>query len=110
MSFVIDALSAALLVAGGLLIVSGAVGLLRFPDFFTRLHAASVTETLASWAILLGLALQAGFTIATLKLALIWLIMLFTAPTATHALAKAAVHGGVTPSGASEEGSSGPAD
>ena len=97
MSVLVDVLSAIALLTGGFLLISGAIGMLRFPDFFTRLHAASVTETLASWAILLGLALQAGFTIATLKLSLIWLIMLFTAPTATHALAKAALHGGVSP-------------
>ena len=86
-----------------MLTVTGAIGLLRFPDFFTRLHAVSVTETLATWAILLGLALQSGLTQTTLKLALIWLILLFTGPTATHALAKAALHGGLLPMADEEE-------
>ena len=97
MAIVTDVLSWVLLVGGGVLIVSGAVGLLRFPDFYTRLHAVSVTETLATWSILLGLILQAGFGQAALKLMLIWVIMLFTGPTATHALAKAALHGELEP-------------
>ena len=97
MTFVVDALSWVLLMLGSVLIVTGAVGLIRFPEFFSRLHAVSVTETLATWAILFGLCLQAGLTQATVKLMLIWLVLLFTGPTATHALAKAALHGGLTP-------------
>jgi multicomponent Na+:H+ antiporter subunit G len=103
MAIVLDGLSWILLGAGGVLTVTGAIGLLRFPDFFTRLHAVSITETLATWAILLGLALQSGLTQTTLKLALIWLILLFTGPTATHALAKAALHGGLVPMADEEE-------
>ena len=103
MAFVVDVLSWILIGIGSGLMVTGAIGLLRFPDFFARLHAVSVTETLASWTILLGLALQSGFTQTTLKLALIWLILLFTSPTATHALAKAALHGGLTPMADEEE-------
>jgi multicomponent Na+:H+ antiporter subunit G len=103
MAIALDGLSWILLGAGGVLTVTGAIGLLRFPDFFTRLHAVSVTETLATWAILLGLALQSGLTQTTLKLALIWLILLFTGPTATHALAKAALHGGLVPMADEEE-------
>lgn len=103
MAIALDGLSWILLGAGGLLTVTGAIGLLRFPDFFTRLHAVSVTETLATWAILLGLALQSGLTQTTLKLALVWLILLFTGPTATHALAKAALHGGLLPMADEEE-------
>lgn len=103
MAIALDGLSWILLGAGGVLTVTGAIGLLRFPDFFTRLHAVSVTETLATWAILLGLALQSGLTQTTLKLALICLILLFTGPTATHALAKAALHGGLLPMADEEE-------
>lgn len=88
-------LSVPLLALGIFLIVSGGVGLLRFPDIFCRMHAAGVTETLASGLILLGLMLLAGWGIATFKLLLILLFLLITSPTASHALAKAALHGGM---------------
>ena len=88
----IDLLSWACLAAGGLFCVIGALGLLRMPDFFTRMHAASITDTLGAGLILFGLMLQAGLTLVTAKLAIIALLIFFTSPTATHALAKAASH------------------
>ena len=93
----VDIISWALLLAGGAAGVIGGVGLLRFPDFYTRLHAAGVTETLCALAILLGLALQSGLSLVTVKLIMILLFLLFTAPTATHALARAAMVDGVEP-------------
>lgn len=97
MKLAIDALSWALLLAGGAFCLVGALGLLRMPDFFTRMHAASVTDTLGAGLLLAGLALQAGLTLVTVKLVFLGLMILFTSPTATHALAKAALHRGVTP-------------
>jgi len=97
MSALLDALSWVLLVAGGLFCIIGAVGLLRMPDFFTRMHAASLPDTLGAGLILLGLALQAGLTLVAVKLAMIGLLILFTSPTATHALARAALARGVKP-------------
>lgn len=82
---------------GALLLISGAVGLLRFPDFYTRMHAAGVTDTLATVLTILGLMLLAGWNLALIKLALIIVFVLFTSPTAAHALAKAAQHGGLEP-------------
>ena len=79
------------------LIISGAVGVLRFPDFFTRMHAAGVTETLATTLILLGLMLLAGWSIMSFKLLLILLFILITSPVASHALTKAALHGNLQP-------------
>ena len=99
MSAAIDILSWILLVAGGLSCVVGAIGLLRMPDFYTRVHAASVTDVVGSFAILLGLALQAGLTFVTVKLAFIALLIFFTSPAATHALVKAALERGVKPLG-----------
>ena len=64
---VLDILTWACLLAGGFLAFSGAVGLFRFPDFFTRLHAASVTDTLATGLIVLGLMLQANSLLMVLK-------------------------------------------
>ena len=85
------------LVIGGFLGITGAVGLFRFPDFYTRLHAASVTDTLCAGFIVLGLLMQADSAMTVFKLLLILLIILYTSPTAAHALAKAALHGGLKP-------------
>jgi multicomponent Na+:H+ antiporter subunit G len=87
--------SAVLLAAGGVFCVVGAVGMLRMPDFYTRTHAASVIETLGAGLILAGLAVDAGFTLATAKLGAMALLIFFASPTATHALAKAAYERGI---------------
>lgn len=75
--------------------LTGAIGLFRFPDFFTRVHAASVTDSVSAIFILGGLAIHAGFTLITVKLLFILVFLLLTAPTASHALAKSARHGGL---------------
>lgn len=93
----LDLLSIILLLTGGFFGLIGGLGLIRFPDFYTRLHAAGVTDTLCALAIIAGLALQAGLSLLTLKLALILLFLLFTAPTASHALARAALVDGLEP-------------
>ncbi|MAZ69563.1 MAG: sodium:proton antiporter [Porticoccus sp.] len=93
----VTVLSSVCLLLGAFLIISGAVGVLRFPDFFTRMHAAGVTETLATTLILLGLMLLAGWSIMSFKLLLILLFILITSPVASHALTKAALHGNLQP-------------
>ncbi|MDH3692402.1 MAG: monovalent cation/H(+) antiporter subunit G [Gammaproteobacteria bacterium] len=85
------------LIAGSVFLIIGGIGLLRLPDLFTRLHAAGVTDTLGAGLILLGLMLHAGFSQSSAKLLLIVIFLLFTSPTASHALAKAARHGGLVP-------------
>ena len=99
MSAALDIASWALIVAGGAFCVIGAVGILRMPDFYTRVHAASVADVVGSFAILLGLALQAGLSLVAAKLAVIALLLFFTSPAATHALVKAALERGVSPLG-----------
>ncbi len=93
----LDLLSMALLIGGVFLGISGAVGVIRFPDFYTRVHAAGVTDTLSAGMILAGLMLQAGFTLVTVKLAFILLFLWLTSPVASHALARAATHTGAKP-------------
>lgn len=97
MDIVIGILSWIALAIGGAFVLIGGIGMLRLPDFYTRVHAAGVTDTLGAGLVLLGLILQAGFTLVTFKLFLILFFLLFTGPTAAHALAKAAMHGGVKP-------------
>lgn len=96
-STLIDALSWACLLAGGLFCCIGTLGLLRMPDFYTRMHAGSVTDTLGAGLILLGLILQAGLTLVAVKLVMIGLLLFFTSPVAGHALAKAAMSRGLKP-------------
>jgi len=93
----IDALSWVCLVGGGFFCVVGAVGMLRMPDFYTRMHAASVIETLGAGLILVGLMLQAGFTLVAVKLMIVGMLIFFASPTATHALARAAMARGLKP-------------
>ena len=93
----IDIISGALIVAGSLSIVVGLLGVYRMPDFFTRLHAASVIDTLGTILILFGLILYQGFNLVSVKLLLILIFILITTPTAAHALAKSALHGKIKP-------------
>jgi len=96
-NLVVDLASWLLLGAGGAFCVIGGIGLLRMPDFYTRVHAASVTETLGAGLILAGLLLQAGLTLVCVKLVMIGLLIFFTSPTATHALTRAALVRGLEP-------------
>lgn len=95
----VETISAVLLGAGALLGLIGGIGLLRFPDFYTRLHAASITDTLCAALLLSGLAVQFGATLASAKLGLIFAFLLFTSPTAAHALGKSALRSGLMPWG-----------
>jgi multicomponent Na+:H+ antiporter subunit G len=98
---VIDALanlvSWVLILAGSFFTVVGAVGLVRMPDVYTRMHAASVTDTLGASFLLAGLMVQAGLGLIMLKLLFILVLFFFIGPVATHALAQAALHAGISP-------------
>jgi multicomponent Na+:H+ antiporter subunit G len=97
MATILDVASWALLSAGGLFVLIGGIGALRMPNLYTRMHAASVTDTLGAILVLAGLMLQAGLTLVTVKLAIILLFMLTTSPTASYALASAALLSGIRP-------------
>lgn len=108
MSVLVDGASWILLAAGGLTCLTGALGMLRMPDFYTRLHAAGLVETVGAGGILGGLLLQAGWSLVTVKLAVLALLILLTNPTASHALARAALGHGLAPQLAPEEAPSKP--
>lgn len=93
----IDALSWVALIAGGFFYVVGAIGLIRMPDIFSRMHAVSVSETLGVGLLIGGMLLQAGPTLVAVKLIFILLMLLMTGPVATHALAHAALHDKMEP-------------
>ena len=85
------------IVAGSVFCMIGALGLLRMPDFFTRMQAASLIDTIGAGLLLFGMILQAGLTLVSVKLVFVGLLLFFTSPTATHALARAARARGVEP-------------
>lgn len=91
----LDIISSVLLIAGVFFSLTGAFGLFRFANFFTRVHAASVTDSIGAILILSGLLLQTSFDLNTAKLVFILGFLLLTGPTASHALAKSARHGGL---------------
>ncbi|MEZ5855948.1 MAG: monovalent cation/H(+) antiporter subunit G [Hyphomicrobiaceae bacterium] len=93
----LDLLSWACILSGAFFTLVGAIGLVRMPELFTRMHAASVTDTLGAGFLLLGMMLQAGLTLITAKLIFITLLLFFTGPVITHALAQAAMQAGVHP-------------
>jgi multicomponent Na+:H+ antiporter subunit G len=86
----LDLLSWLTLMVGVFFIIVGGIGLLRLPDFYTRLHGAGITDTLGAGLVMLGLMIQGGQTQVTIKLILILIFLWYTSPTATHALARAA--------------------
>jgi multicomponent Na+:H+ antiporter subunit G len=94
---VVDTLSWMLLLAGSFFLVVGAIGLNRMPDVFSRLQATGVSDTAGAGFLLLGMMLQAGFTLVTVKLIFLLVIFVFTAPVATHAVTRAALSVGVEP-------------
>ncbi len=93
----ISLVSGLCLLSGCVLAISSGIGLLRFPDFYTRMHAVGVSDTLVTALILIGLMLQLPDGIVVTKLVIILLMTLFINPTASHALAKAAIQSGLVP-------------
>ena len=83
------------LVAGSIFCVIGGIGIIRMPDFYTRSHAASITDTLGATLILLGLGLYSGMNLVSVKLAFVLFLLYVTSPTAAHALVKAAYSKGL---------------
>jgi multicomponent Na+:H+ antiporter subunit G len=96
-SILVEGVSWALMVSGSFFVVVGAVGTLRFPDFWARLHAASITDSAGVILLLAGMAVQSGFTLVTVKLLIIGAFLFITGPTSTHAVANAALVSGLRP-------------
>ena len=101
MELLVNSISTIFIVIGCIFIVGGALGLIRMPDLYTRIHAASVTDTGGILFVTIGLVLQAIFIfdnpMAAIKLILVVIFLFFTAPTASHAVAKAALMAGIIP-------------
>lgn len=94
---IIFALSWIFIVSGSIFVVIGAFGTVRFPDFWSRLHAASITDSAGAILLIVGMCLQAGLTLITVKLIIIGVFLFITGPTSTHAVANAAMVSGLRP-------------
>ena len=93
----VDLLSAVLLIVGAAFFLAGTVGLLRFPDVYTRLHALAKADNLGLGFTVLGLILQAPGVAAGLKLVLVWLLALAASATVSYLIAQRAFARGVVP-------------
>ena len=103
MEIIIYYASWALLSCGAFLCAVGGLGVLRLPDFYSRQHAAGITDTLGAAFVLIGLMLQSGFTLNAAKLVMILVFLLLTSPVATHAIAQAAKQSGLKPKVSAED-------
>ena len=97
MSLFLDILSWACILTGSLFAVVGGIGIVRLPDFYTRLHGGGITDTMGAGLLLLGLMFQAGMTLVTIKLMMILFFLFVTSPTSCHALANSALAHGLEP-------------
>ena len=97
MTLVVDIASWVCILLGSFFTVAGAFGLVRMPEVFTRMHAASVIDTLGVGFLILGMSLQAGLSLVTLKLVFLLALFFFTGPVVTHALAQACLHENIRP-------------
>lgn len=97
MQIVFDILTWGFLISGAFFSLVGGVGIIRLPEFFSRLHGGGITDTLGAGLILTGLLFQGGFSLTSAKLLMILFFLMVTSPTSCHALAKAAISQGLKP-------------
>jgi multicomponent Na+:H+ antiporter subunit G len=97
MDMFFDFLCIILVISGSFFVVIGAFGTYRFPDFWSRLHAASITDSAGVILLLVGMGIYSGLTLVTFKLLVIGLFLFITGPTSTHAVANAALVSGLRP-------------
>lgn len=92
-----DIVAVLMILAGAFFLLVASIGIVRFPDFFTRIHAMGKGDTLGIILILLGLCVHEGFTLNSAKLLIALVFVALTNPVATHALARSALWYGLKP-------------
>ena len=97
MNIFVEIICWTLILSGSFFVVVGAFGTYRFPDFWSRLHAASITDSAGVILLLIGMGIYSGLTLITFKLFVIGLFLFITGPTSTHAVANAALVSGLKP-------------
>jgi len=100
LDWIVEITSWAAILLGSAFMLIGAIGTLRFPDFWSRVHAVSVADSAGMLLLTLGMCIQGGLTLVTVKLIIIGVFLFITGPTATHAVANAALVSGFLPKGA----------
>ncbi|GAA5507319.1 monovalent cation/H(+) antiporter subunit G [Novipirellula caenicola] len=94
---IVDLLSWILLMTGATFSIIGGIGIVRLPEFFSRMHGAGITDTMGAGLIVAGLLLQAGLSLTALKLVAILFFLTVTSPSSCHALARSAMTHGLKP-------------
>tara|TARA_R110002049_G_scaffold27321_3_gene94453 strand:+ start:105809 stop:106171 length:363 start_codon:yes stop_codon:yes gene_type:complete len=100
MTAFIDILSWTFLLLGSFFAVMGGIGIIRLPEFYSRMHGAGITDTMGAAMIVLGLVLQSfqsGPSLISVKLLMILFFLLVTSPSSCHALARSAMVHGLVP-------------
>lgn len=93
----LDVISWVLLILGGFFSIVGGIGIVRLPEFYSRLHGGGITDTLGAALIVLGLLFQAGSVLVGAKLLIILFFLMVTSPSSCHALASSALTQGLEP-------------
>ena len=99
MDLILDIITGICFFVGSLSIIIGACGLIKFPDVFSRIHAAGMIDTGGTAFFLLGMILQAGWSLITFKLILIGIFIFFTSPVTSHVTANLARQKNLMPLG-----------
>ena len=94
---VLEIASYFLLFGGAVFSVIGGIGLIRLPEFFSRMHGGGITDTMGAGLVIVGLMLLAGPTLVAFKLFVILFFLAVTSPSSCHALAKSAILKGLRP-------------
>ena len=99
MDMLVLVLSGLSIAIGVIALLIGSLGLIRLPDVYCRIHAVGMIDTAGASYVILGMIIHQGFSLVSFKLALIGVILFFTSPIATHAVAQVAHKMGVKPVG-----------
>ena len=94
---IINVLTVMLLLIGAFFMLAGTIGFVRFPDFYSRMHATGKCDTLGEGLMLVALIIYGGATFVSVKILFLIVFILLANPTSTHAIAKAAYDVGLEP-------------
>lgn len=95
--WVIDGISWFFLIAGSIFSIIGGIGIVRLPEFYSRMHGSGITDTLGAGLIMIGLMFQSDSPLVAFKLVVILFFLVVTSPSSCHALAHSALAHGVKP-------------
>ena len=94
---VLELIGCVLLISGAVFSVIGGIGIVRLPEFFSRMHGAGITDTMGAGSVIIGLMFLSGASLTTFKLFVILFFLTITSPSSCHALARSALTNGLNP-------------